>query len=113
MLDASLDHTSADVWADSAYRSQEHLRNLSAIGFREHIQRKGNRGHELTKREKSGNRTRSRVRIRVEHVFGAMLSKAGNLVMRCIGEVRARRTLGLRNLVYNLGRYAYLSGVTG
>ena len=107
-----VDNTSVDVWADSAYRSQEHLGNLSEMGFREHIQRKGTRGHALTEREKSGNRTRSRVRSRVEHVFGAMLSKAGNLVMRCIGEVRARRTLGLRNLVYNIGRYAYLSGVT-
>lgn len=109
LLDA--ENTSADVWADSAYRSQEHLKNISDMGFREHIQRKGNRGRELTEWEKRGNRTRSRIRSRVEHVFGAMLSKAGTLLMRCIGEARARRTLGLRNLVYNLGRYAFLCGV--
>jgi IS5 family transposase len=36
-------NTSRDVWADSAYRSQEKLNKLHGAGYREHIQRKGNR----------------------------------------------------------------------
>lgn len=108
-----MDNSSQDVWADSAYRSEEHLEALSSLGYREHIQRKGYRGRPLSEREKRGNRTRSSVRSRIEHVFGAMLSKAGNLVMRCIGMSRAKTTIGLRNLTYNLGRYAFLTGGNG
>jgi IS5 family transposase len=108
-----MDNASRDVWTDSAYRSKEHSEALSALGFREHIQRKGYRGHPLSERERRGNRRRSSIRSRVEHIFGAMLSKAGNLVMRCIGMKRARTTIGLRNLTYNLGRYAFLSGSAG
>ena len=108
-----MDNSSQDVWADSAYRSEEHLEVLSSLGFREHIQRKGYRGRPLSDRERRGNRTRSAVRSRVEHIFGAMLSKAGNLVMRCIGMSRAKTTIGLRNLTYNLGRYAFLTGGNG
>jgi IS5 family transposase len=108
-----MENTSQDVFADSAYRSREHSEALLALGFREHIQRKGYRGHPLSERELRGNRRRSRIRSRVEHIFGAMLSKAGNVLLRCIGMKRARTTIGLRNLTYNLGRYAFLSGTAG
>ncbi len=46
LLDAS--NTSRDVWADSAYGSDEKKRNLKAKGFREHLQRKGYRNRPLT-----------------------------------------------------------------
>ncbi len=54
------------VWADSAYRSQETLDNLQKLGYREHIQRKGSRRRQLTNWDQRGNRTRSKVRSRVE-----------------------------------------------
>jgi transposase, IS5 family len=101
-------NTSADVWADSAYRSAEKLGRLSELGYREHIQRKGVRGRPLTEREKQGNRTRARVRARVEHVFGIQLQRAGTLLVRTIGIGRARCKIGLRNLTYNLTRFARL-----
>ena len=62
-------NTSKDVWADAAYRSASHLEYLRQEGYREHIQRKGTSGHPLTRWEKQGNRTRSRTRSRVEHIF--------------------------------------------
>ncbi len=102
-------NTRADVWADSAYRSAEKLERLDELGYREQIQRKGVRGRPLTKREKQGNRTRSRVRVRVEHVFGIQSMRAGgNLVVRTVGNCRARCKIGLRNLTYNLTRFAWL-----
>ena len=102
-------NTRADVWADSAYRSAEKLKQLAELGYREQIQRKGVRGRPLTKREKQGNRTRSRVRSRCEHVFGMQSMRAGgNLVVRTIGIVRARCKIGLRNLAYNLTRFTWL-----
>ena len=63
-------NTSEDICADSAYRSAERLERLCADGFREHIHRKGSRNHPLTPREREGNRSKSRIRSRVEHVFG-------------------------------------------
>lgn len=103
-------NTSADVYADSAYRSADQLTSLKQQGYRERVQRKGVRGKPLTAWEKQGNRTRSRIRSRVEHIFGVMAQRAGSLLIRCIGLRRARSKIGLRNLAYNLSRYALLAG---
>ena len=103
------DNTSKDVWADSAYRSENSLTALWEQGFREHIQRKGCRYKKLTEREKQGNRTRSRIRSRIEHVFGVQAMRAKSTLMRGVGIVRIRAKIGLRNMAYNLTRYAALS----
>ena len=102
------DNTSKDIWADSAYRSEKRLENLAEQGFREHVQRKSSRHRKLTSTELEGNRTRSRVRSRVEHVFGVQAQKAGNLILRTIGIARAKAKIGLRNLAYNIDRAGLL-----
>lgn len=104
------DNSSRDVWADSAYRSEEKLRALKQRKYREHLQRKGCRHKKLTDREAQGNRTRSRIRSRVEHVFGVQAKRAGRLIVRAIGLVRVKAKVGLRNLAYNLDRYCVLVG---
>jgi len=101
-------NTSRDVYADSAYRSAEHEAELKALKFRAHLQRKGCRGRPLTSWEKQGNRTRSKTRSRIEHVFGAMVQRAGNVILRTIGIKVAEVKLGLRNLAYNMDRYCTL-----
>lgn len=102
-------NTSRDVWADSAYRSQEALDKLEQSGFREHLQRKGSRNKKLTAREKQGNYTRSKIRSRVEHIFGVQSQRAGCLIMRAIGITRAAAKIGLRNLAYNIDRFGLLA----
>lgn len=102
------DNSSKDVWADSAYRSKERIENLTALGFREHIQRKGYRDKTLTEWEKRGNHTRSKTRSRVEHIFGVQAQRAGNLLIRTVGVLRATVKIGFRNLAYNIDRYAML-----
>ena len=104
-------NSSRDVWADSAYRSAQKRANLEAAQFRQHIQRKATRNKKLTARELLGNHTRSKTRSRVEHIFGVQAQKMGNTILRCIGIVRARCKIGLRNLAYNLDRYAMLRAV--
>jgi IS5 family transposase len=101
-------NSSRDVYADSAYRSGESIERLAELGFREHLQRKGCKNRKLTKWEQQGNRTRARKRSRIEHVFGVQAMMAGNLILRCIGMIRARVKIGLRNLAYNINRYALL-----
>ena len=100
-------NTSKDVWADSAYRSKEQQARLKQKGYRSHVQRKGGRNQPLSKREQQGNRTRSKVRSRVEHVFGAPCSLRQKAI-GCIGVVRARTDIGLMNLVYNMRRLCFL-----
>ena len=103
------DNTSRDVYADSAYRSKERLKILYDRGLREHLQRKGCRHKKLTEREKRGNHTRSKTRCRIEHVYGVQAMMAGDLILRCIGIIRARAKIGLRNLAYNMFRYKTLA----
>jgi IS5 family transposase len=106
LLDAQ--NTNRDVYADSAYRSPANLEMLARDNWREKIQRRSGRQHKLTKRERQGNHTRSRIRSRVEHIFGVQKKRAGTLIVRTIGLVRARTKIGLRNLVFNLDRYGGL-----
>jgi IS5 family transposase len=71
-LDEVLDksNTSNEVWADSAYRSAETEAKLKERGFKSRIHRRAARNHPLSDRQQAANTTRSRVRARVEHVFG-------------------------------------------
>ena len=102
-------NSSRALWADSAYRSEDRLLWLREHGYREHIQRKGTRNHPLSSWERQGNRTRSRIRSRVEHVFGVMTQRAGHLLLRGVGLARAGTRIALRNLAYNLDRYGTLT----
>jgi transposase, IS5 family len=101
-------NSSRDVYADSAYRSAKILEVLESEGYRQHIQRKGYRGHPLPDNQRRGNRTRARIRARVEHVFGGMGVRLKLLLIRVIGRVRATAVIGMRNLAYNLMRYECL-----
>jgi IS5 family transposase len=109
-LDALLtkDNTSTDVFADSAYRSVETEAKLKAGGFRSRIHRRGRRNHPLSDAQTRANRAKSRIRARIEHVFGAQQSSVGGRIVRTIGIVRARAKIGLQNLVYNMRRLATL-----
>jgi transposase, IS5 family len=101
-------NTSADVFADSAYRSAETEAGLKARGFRSRIHVRATRNHPLSQRQVEANRKKSQVRVRVEHVFGAQETSAGSRLVRTIGIVRARVKIGLQNLVYNIRRLVTL-----
>jgi transposase, IS5 family len=101
-------NTSQDVFADSAYRSAETEATLKARGFKSRIHVRAARSHPLSKTEEEANRKKSRVRARVEHVFGAQQTSPGSRIVRTIGIVRARAKIGLQNLVYNIRRLVTL-----
>ena len=105
LLDSS--NSSKDLWADSAYRSQEKEAFLKEEGYRSKVQRKGYKNKPLTQREQQGNRTRSKVRSRVEHIFGAQ-NNLRKKAIRSIGLVRANTEIGMMNLVYNMRRLCFL-----
>ena len=68
---------------------------------------KGTRGKPLSEAQKISNRTKSKVRARVEHVFGAQAAMGGHW-LRSIGLQRATIKIGLLNLVYNMKRFIQL-----
>ncbi len=96
------------VWADSAYRSEVAIQELTTLGYKPRINHKGSRSKSLNARQKRVNRAYSKVRARVEHVFGAMSNEMHERHMRCIGLARATTWIGLRNLCYNMKRLSYL-----
>ena len=98
-------------YADSAYigkKLPEHIRN--------EVCEKGCRNKLLTEEQKENNRRKSKIRCRIEHVFGFMTMSMHGLTVRSIGIARATFHIGLTNLVYNLCRYSFLirkEAVTG
>ena len=107
------DNTARGVWADSAYRSKDIEAKVKARRLRSRIHRKGYRNRPLRDWEKAGNKSRSRFRARVEHVFGAQSNDMGGTLVRSIGLVRARARIGLKNLAYNMRRLVHLQRPVG
>jgi IS5 family transposase len=101
-------NTGAGVWADAAYRSKEMEDKLRACKLRSRIHRKGARGKPLGEQAKRSNRTKSTVRVRVEHVFGAQTNDMGGTLVRSIGFCRAAMRIGLKNLTCNMRRFMQL-----
>jgi len=99
------------VFADSAYRSGETVADLRQRGYKPRINFKGRRGKPLTSRQTVLNHSYSRVRCRVEHVFGAIRNGTNARWMNCIGIKRSRVWIGLVNLCYNMKRFEYLERV--
>ena len=66
------------------------------------------RGKPLSEQAKRSNRTKSTVRVRVEHVFGAQTNDMGGTLVRMIGMVRAKAKIGTKNLACNLRRLVQL-----
>ena len=68
----------------------------------------------MTAEQKENNRRQSKIRCRIEHVFGFMTVSMRGLTVHTIGIQRAAFNIGLTNLVYNLCRYSILQrkGIT-
>ena len=92
------------AYADSAYVGQELPEHVEA-----QICEKGYRNHQLTEEQKQNNRRKSKIRCRIEHVFGFMTGSMHGITLRTIGIKRAKFNIGLTNLIYNICRYSIIS----
>ena len=90
------------VWLDAGYAGMEDV--VRAKHMTPIICEKGRRGHPLTEEQKERSRQKSKVRSRVEHVFGFMEQTMGGLIFRGVGMMRAKANIALTNLVYNMCR---------
>lgn len=94
------------LYADSAYVGQGDT--LEDTEMENQIHEKGYRNKPLTDKQKENNRSKSRIRARVEHIFGFVENSMKGTQVRTIGIERARVTIGLTNLAYNICRAVQL-----
>jgi IS5 family transposase len=100
------------VFADGAYDGKPVANQLQDVGVESYIHTKACRGRKLSAAQRDINKDKSRIRARVEHVYGWMFRK-GKLIIRSIGMARAQRCIGMANLVYNMDRFAFLTRRAG
>lgn len=105
MLEPLVDGREGEVYADSAYRSAEAETMLTDKQLTSQIHERAYRNRPLTDEQKERNRQKSKVRARIEHVFGYMSQTMKGFYLRYIGRRRCRAAIGFINLIYNLARY--------
>jgi IS5 family transposase len=95
------------LFADSAYKGEE-IEKCLGKNVENNIIEKGYRNKPLTDEQKERNRAKSKIRCRIEHVFGYMTNSFKGISIRSIGKERAEFNIGLLNLTYNVCRYNFL-----
>lgn len=104
-----IDETDNKLHADSAYRSKEIEEFLENKNCKSFVHEKGYRSSPLTDTQKDSNNVKSKIRARVEHIFGFMTNSMNDaLHMKSIGIKRIKSSIGFLNLTYNLFRYEQL-----
>lgn len=97
------------LFADSAYTGYKIENWLWLKNVKNFIHQKAYRNKPLTFAQECSNTIKSKVRSRVEHIFGYMTNSMNNgLNLRAIGKKRIDSTIALLNLTYNLFRYEQL-----
>jgi len=103
-------NTNRDVYADRGYPSGEREDWLKANGYRNRIQRKGQRNKPLSATQRGRNHRIAKTRARVEHAF-ATIEQMGGKLIRTIGQARANFAMTMMAACYNLKRLAYFQRV--
>lgn len=94
--------------ADSAYRSEAIEQACIKKGIQSCIHEKGYRNNPLTKRQQQHNLKKSKIRARVEHIFGFMTNSMNKMYLHYRSIARNTAAIGLMNLTYNLFRLLQL-----
>ena len=105
MFESLVDGTEGAVYADSAYRSAEAEAMLAAKQITSQIHERAYRNRPLSEEQKESNRQKSKLRARIEHVFGYMSQTMKGFYLRYIGKRRNGAVIGFINLIYNLACY--------
>lgn len=110
LLDTEQD-TGQELYADAAYVGEPIRKILHGHKMKDRRHRKAMKNAPLNQYQKRQNKGKSKIRVRVEHAFGAMRMKMGDLRIRSIGLIRATFVIGMRNMVYNMCRYDSLQRI--
>lgn len=96
------------LYADSAYPSERIEAICRDKNINNRIHEKGCRYSPLTEKQKADNKKKSKVRARVEHIFGFMTNSMNRIFLRYRNLKRNTAGIGLMNLTYNLFRLVQL-----
>ena len=102
VLDDLLHGEETRVWGDSAYSGQQEVLREHAPNARDFTQKKGCRHHSLSADERARNRTKSKVRSKVEHVFHVMKRQFGYTKVRYRGLDKNAHHLFIKCALVNL-----------
>ena len=94
--------------ADSAYTGPNQEEAISDHKMINNVHEKGYKNKPMTEEQKSNNTIKSKIRARVEHVFGFMEQSMNCMYIWSVGMPRATGIIGLINLTYNIFRYEQL-----
>ena len=96
------------LYADSAYTGEDQETIYKKKKIINRINEKGYRNKPLTEEQKDSNKEKSRIRARVEHIFGFVENSMNGSFIRTIGITRAKAKIGMMNLTYNICRCTQL-----
>ena len=94
---------------DSAYKGPKQEQAIASKKMENQVFEKGVKNHPLTEEQKENNRIKSKVRSRVEHIFGFMEMSMNGMYLYSIGIKRITAIVGLMNLTYNMFRKIQLT----
>ena len=93
---------------DAAYSSRELEEVYQKKGIISRVNMKGYRHKAITEKQQKQNKRKSKVRARVEHIFGFMSNSMNRMYLKYRSFVRNKVGIGLMNLTYNLFRLVQL-----
>lgn len=99
--------TSARSMPTALIVSKDTEEKLAKACIASQICEKGTCAATLIEEQKEANKKKSKVRARVEHVFGAQ-DAMGRHFVRTIGLLRAKVKVGIMNLMYNMIRFVQM-----
>jgi IS5 family transposase len=102
VLDDLLHGEETRVWGDSAYSGQQDVLREQAPNARDFTQKKSSRHYTLSAEERARNRTKSKVRSKVEHVFHVMKRQFGFNKVRYRGLNKNAHHLFIKCALVNL-----------
>ena len=95
------------LYLDSAYAGQDDV--ITGKGVTPIVCEKGCRNRKLTQQQKDNNHKKSKIRCRVEHVYGFIEQSMHGSYVRTIGLMRAKASVAFMCLIYNMFRYVQIN----
>jgi transposase, IS5 family len=91
-------------YADSAYTGEGQEKIITNKEVENKVCERAYRNRPLTQEQIDRNHVKSKVRSRVEHIFGFMEQSMNGMYLEAIGQKRIAGMVGLMNLTYNMFR---------
>lgn len=90
------------VYGDSAYTGQKTKIKAKAKDAKDFTHKRGRRNHPLTEKEREANRNKSKIRPRVEHMFGVIKHQFGYRKVRYKGLAKNAQAVFIKCALANL-----------